>query len=240
MKEINPSLENTFGEKIDLFAQLETLYENQVSKASKQLFLPRQNDIYIPILKLKKTKNASTVLFEYLKQHGFGIEHVEDMLANLNNTPGKQFISDKARIIKDRQFFILTQLSEKNFTAQLINEKDTEVKLGDAKLKLTVTPAAKTKISADKNLAFLDKSKLQFPLIIRRWKQGDYFYPFGMKLKKKKLKKFFIDEKVPLNEKENIWVIESDKKIVWVAGYRIDERFKITPNTVEVLKMQLK
>ncbi|MDB5281035.1 MAG: tRNA(Ile)-lysidine synthase [Bacteroidota bacterium] len=240
LKEINPSLEATLGEKIDLFSQLEAMYERQMSNAAKQLFLQRKNDIYIPILKLKKTKNANSVLFEYLKHYGFGKEHIEDMLANLNNTPGKQFISDKARIIKDRQFFILTQLPEKDFTTKLIEEKDSEVKLGNVKLKLSVSAADKIKITADKTLAFIDKSKLQFPLIVRRWKQGDYFYPFGMKLKKKKLKKFLIDEKVSLNEKENIWVLESDKKIVWVVGYRIDERFKITPKTTQVLKIQMK
>ncbi len=92
----------------------------------------------------------------------------------------------------------------------------------------------------DKSVAYIDKGKLIFPLVIRPWKQGDYFYPFGMKLKKKKLKKFFTDEKVPLHEKENIWVIESNKKIVWVAGYRLDERFKVTDKTKEVLKLHLK
>ncbi len=237
LKEINPSLEDAIGEKIEIFTGLEEMYEKQTKQLSKQLFLPRKNDIYIPLLKLKKTSRAASVLFEYLKEFDFTIEQIEDMLSVLDDTSGKRFVTGKARIIKDRQFFILTQLPEKDFTAKLINEKDKEVELGDNKLKLSTARAKTAKITPDKSMAWLDKSKLTFPLIIRKWKQGDYFYPFGMKMKKKKIKKFFIDQKVPLNEKENIWIIESAQKIVWVVGHRIDERFKVAPDTKDVLKM---
>ena len=240
MKEINPSLEKTLGDKIELFTELEAMYDKQVDKPVKGLFLQRKDDIYIPILKLKKTKNAATILFEYLKDFGFNAEQVEDILANLDNISGKQFITDKARIIKDRRFFILTQLAQKDFTAQLIRKEDAEVKLPNATLKLTTINKEQLKITADKNTAFIDVSKLEFPLIVRHWKQGDYFYPFGMKMKKKKLKKFFIDQKIALNEKETIWVIESNQKIVWVAGHRMDERFKVLPGTEEILRVQLK
>ena len=122
----------------------------------------------------------------------------------------------------------------------MIEKGDTSVKLPSAGLKLTIVKPEELKISADKNVAFIDLAKLEFPLIIRHWKQGDYFYPFGMKMRKKKLKKFFVDQKIALNEKEAIWVIESNQKIVWVAGHRMDERFKVLPNTEDVLKMQLK
>jgi tRNA(Ile)-lysidine synthase len=238
LKEINPSLENTMRCKIDLFNQLEELYDAAIAKESRQLFLPRKDDVYIPILKLRKTKNASSLLFEFLKHNGFNAEQVEDMLANLDDVPGKQFLSDRARIIKDRKFFILTKLPEKDFTIKLVQESDKEIMLGDAAIAISKLPAD-AKISADKKIAFIDPAKLEFPLIIRRWKAGDYFYPFGMKMKKKKLKKFFVDQKVPLNEKENIWVVESNKKIVWVVGHRIDERFRVSEKSKEILRMAM-
>lgn len=240
MKEINPSLEKTFGDKIELFTELEALYEKQVNKPVRGLFLQRKEDIYIPILKLKKIRNAATILFEYLKDYGFNAEQVDDMLANLDRTPGKQFLTEKARIIKDRRFFILTGLTQKDFTTRLIQKEDAEVQLPDAHLKLSSIKREDLKISTDKNQAFIDLAKLEFPLIVRHWKQGDYFYPFGMKMKKKKLKKFFTDQKIAINEKETIWVIESNQKIVWVAGHRIDERFRVEENTRQVLKLQLK
>lgn len=235
LKEINPSLENTIADKIELFTELETLYEKEIKKSTAQLFLKKKTDILIPIAKLKKTKNAASVLYEYLKDFGFNNEQTGDMLASINAGAGKQFISPTARIIKDRRHFILTRLAEKEQSVQIINETDTLVKFAGGTLKLSIV----TEIKPDKAVGFLDKAKLEFPLLLRPWKAGDYFYPFGMKMKKKKLKKFLTDEKVPVHQKENTWVLESNKKIVWVIGYRIDERFKVKDGTSGILKLQL-
>ena len=92
------------------------------------------------------------------------------------------------------------------------------------------------KITDDANIVQLDVDKVQFPLILRKWKTGDYFYPLGME-KKKKIARFLIDKKLSTTQKENVWIIESNQKIIWVVGQRIDNRFKVLPSTKAILQL---
>ena len=238
IEQINPGFEAGFEDRLKVFADLERLYENQVKKINKQLFEERGSDIYIPIRKLKKLPERRSILFEYLQPNGFTISQVDDMLAALDSESGRQFISQTARIIKDRLFLILTQLEQADFTATLIQKDVKEVTLPDAKLSISIEDATKTTIKKEKLCAYLDIDKLEFPLVLRQWKKGDYFYPFGMVMKKKKVSKYFKDQKIAIHEKEKVWILESNKKIVWITGERIDERFKVSPKTKSILVLK--
>lgn len=92
-------------------------------------------------------------------------------------------------------------------------------------------------IPDDPNTACLDLDEIQFPLMIRHWMHGDYFFPLGME-QSKKLSDFFVDEKVSVPEKDRTWIMASGKKIVWIMGYRIDHRFRITPKSSRVLRLR--
>lgn len=233
--DINPGFQDAFADRLKIFSELEETYTLRFHKIAKQLFLKRGNDVYIPILKLQQLKERRSVLFEYLRPFGFNTAQVDDMLAALDSDSGKQFLSEQARVVKDRRFLIVTELAKSNRGAIYIEGPDDLVKLDGFSLQCSTSDISDTVIDKEKAHAFLDLDKVKFPLLLRPWRPGDYFYPFGMKLKKKKVSKYFKDQKLAIHQKEAVWILESDQRIVWIVGERIDERFKVSDKTKSVL-----
>ncbi|MCS6934444.1 MAG: tRNA lysidine(34) synthetase TilS [Chitinophagales bacterium] len=243
LKEINPGLESTLASKLDLLGEIERQFDQKHKRIQRQLFLTRGTEVFIPIRKLQKTPNAAMHLYEFLSQYDFTTAQVEDVLQSIGSPPGRQFLTAKARLIKDRRFFILTPHTTPTLASHhYVESIPAELQLENATLSLHYTDAAAwtTQHPNEKNIAYVDASGLQFPLLVRHWQPGDYFYPLGMNMKKKKLKKFFSDEKIPLHQKEKIWIVESNRRIVWVAGHRIDERFKCSHKTKQAVCLKIK
>jgi tRNA(Ile)-lysidine synthase len=139
-------------------------------------------------------------------------------------------------LLKDRDYLILTEISEKGQHKEILISAQTETLQTPAG---TLTFEKNAEISAlTNNTIFVDKDLLEYPLKLRKWGTGDAFHPFGM-TGKKKLSKFFKDEKLSLIEKEQVWLLCSQDKIVWVIGMRADERFKVTEQTKHILKIEL-
>jgi tRNA(Ile)-lysidine synthase len=232
-KEINPSFEHTFASNLKTFEEVESFVDAHIKGLYKTLVFPSGSYEKISIARLKKLEEKRTVLYAILQKYGFNNAQVEDMLDGLDKGAGRQFISPTNRVIQDRQFLIVTDLAEEKSPVIFIRKEDRTVRFGDRILDLSYTAKSPGLISAQQDTALLDTAAFSYPLLLRQWKQGDYFYPLGMGMKKKKVKKFLTDIKLPLHEKEQVWVLESGQKIVWVVGYRIDERFCITPATAQ-------
>jgi len=232
-----PQVITQLNRSIDRFADAEILYRKAVEKEIKRISEPRGNDIYIPVRKLKHTAALETVFYELFRQYNFSSSQVPQIVQLTEAESGHFISSSSHKVIRDRDFLIITSLETHVTDLILIEGIPCTVTNGDMKLHFSFQKAPGT-IPAANDIAFLDADKLTLPLVLRRWRQGDYFYPLGMGMKKKKLSKFFIDQKIPVHEKEKIWVLESDKRIVWVAGWRLDERFKIKPTTEKALKVE--
>ncbi len=239
LKEINPSLENTLASSIQIFAELGELYVRKQRILQRNLFVEKQGELFIPIRKLKSINHIASVLFDRLNEFGFSASQIADLLSAIDSQPGIQFYSTTHRIIRDRKFFIVTPISGVQPSITVIEKCVELVQVGNHSFSFTLCSAQDVKVKPAKQLAFVDAALVRFPIVIRPWKAGDYFYPFGMKMKKKKLKKFFTDEKIPLHEKENALVMECDGKIIWVCDHRLDERFRVTDKTKTVLKIEL-
>jgi tRNA(Ile)-lysidine synthase len=254
MKSIYPEVEQNLMNNIHRFADIEILYHQSIQRHKEKLIEEKGKEIHIPVLKLKKVSPVVTIVHEIITDYGFTALQVNEVLKLLESETGKFIQSGTHRIIKNRNWLIITP----NVTEQAQNiliEKPNSVtpfELGKLHIELLQLPpftmpllqTPDSRLPTHKGqtpdlIATLDAADIRFPLLLRKWKAGDYFYPLGMK-KKKKLSRFFIDQKLSKTDKENCWVIEMNRKILWVVGQRIDERFKISSSTTQYLLITLK
>ncbi|WP_462221662.1 tRNA lysidine(34) synthetase TilS, partial [Ferruginibacter sp.] len=234
VKKVFPEADENILKNITRFGEVEQLYNQAIELHKSKLLETKGNESHIPVLKLQKTKPLATVIYEIIKDYNFTSHQSEEVMALLQSESGKYIQSTSHRIIKNRKWLIISP--NQTATAQniLIEESDKQITFTEGKLQ--IEKYSTFNINHSPLTAQLDLSQIKFPLLLRKWKQGDYFYPLGMQ-KKKKLSRFFIDQKLSLTQKEKVWVVESNKKILWVIGMRIDDRFKIMDKTKEVLQI---
>lgn len=245
LEQVFPQVKQNLLHNIDRFREVEILYRQAIDLQKKKLVEVRGNEWHMPLLKLKKTKALNTVLFEIIKDVGFTARQVPDVMGLLQSETGKYVESATHRIFINRNWLIMSPKETVEADNVLIEATDKKVNFQRGTIRLETVPAENFKLAAEKEIAQLDAGLLDYPLLLRKWKPGDYLYPLGMQKKaggkpgKKKLSRFFNDLKLSLIQREKVWVVEMDKKIIWVVGHRIDDRFKITPNTKEVLQLTL-
>ncbi|MFT3750093.1 MAG: tRNA lysidine(34) synthetase TilS [Agriterribacter sp.] len=219
------------------FRDAEILYTQAIKFHKKKLIEYKNGEALIPVLKLSKTIPLKTVVFEIAKDYGFTPAQTHEIIKLLHSETGKYITSATHRILKNRNWLIISSLQPGLPQLTVVEKDDKFIFFPNGKITFTIKELKQDKISPDICIASLDIHNIGFPLLIRKWKQGDYFYPLGM-LKKKKVARFLIDKKLSLADKENVWVIESNKKILWVINHRIDNRFKITDKTKKMLQIK--
>ena len=208
-----------------------SLVSDYMELIKKLVLTIKKASIEIDIAKLKDLPNTDFLLYELLSPYGF--TSWNDISNLLNAQSGKQIYSEKYRLLKNRDALILAEKTKiKNEHIYYINKGDTILK---SPFLCNITQVDKVLELSPNNL-YVDFEKLVFPLKLRLWKDGDYFFPFGMK-GKKKLSKFFKDEKLSLIAKEKVWVLLSENSILWVVGMRSDGRFKVDVKTKHILKI---
>lgn len=239
IQQVYPEAEQNLAHNLRRFADVEILYEQALQAHRKKLLFAKGEEVHIPVLKLKKSEPLQTIVYEIIKAYGFSAQQVAEVIALFDSDTGKYIQSSSHRIIKNRNWLIIAPLQATQPQTILIEAGDEKVHFEGGKLLLKEIPVAACHLPAPAHTALLDAAAISYPLLLRKWKQGDYFYPLGMR-KKKKLARFFIDQKLSMTDKEKVWVIEMNKKILWVVGMRIDDRFKITGRTQTVLRIDLK
>nr|WP_298657655.1 tRNA lysidine(34) synthetase TilS [uncultured Flavobacterium sp.] len=230
LKELNPSFLNAFKQTISHLREAENVIDNTSSFYFDKIIKNIENQLIINILELKKTPNYPFYLYQWLKKYGF--KAWDDIAELVEAQSGKQIFSPTHVLLKNRTELIVARIEPSNSQTYAINTIESSVNFP---LKLVLCNQSNLHTS-DKNTIFVDADVLQFPLTIRKWEEGDYFYPSGMQ-GKKKVSKYFKDEKLSLFEKQSIWILESNSQIVWIIGHRADARFMSKNETINTIKI---
>ena len=233
LEEINPSIKETITKDMDYLSGISEIYNTQINKQKGRLLKQEGSYFTISIVELEKLNPMPTYLYELLKP--FGFFSVNDISIALQKQSGKQFFSSTYRLIIDRKKIIIQPIRKNEKIEIQIDKNDKEC---FSPIQLGFSLSENLDIQNNVNIAMLDLSKLHFPLVLRKWEKGDFFFPLGMN-GKKKLSDFFIDNKISIPEKEQILVLCSANEIAWIVGLRLDDRFKITKNTKKAYIVQL-
>ncbi len=237
LSDLNPSFKNNLFDTIGNLREAEEVYSWFLHGEKIKVVSFKENNPVVDLERLLKSPFPKVLLFEILSEYNFNPKVAEQVFAGLKSESGRTYYSKSHRLVKDRKLLYLTSLPMKEERIYYIEEGDVE--LFDP-FDLIIQRFSSENFQLDKSplVACLDFDKIEFPLLVRKWTKGDYFQPLGM-AGFKKLSDFLIDLKIPLHQKENIWLLCSGQKIVWIVGYRIDNRFRITHETKQVLKMEL-
>lgn len=241
LAEINPEFRKTITSTIDRIREAELLLRNYVNELSGRLIREEDDVVKLSIEHVRKFQPVDLYLYELLQPFGFNRSVCYEIAEALSDIPGKQFFSGTHRLLKDREFLIITETGHDaaEAPAESLIEESTEEITKPVHLRFSrFENSADIKISKSGSIALLDASKLKYPLKLRKWREGDSFIPYGM-TNTKKLSDYFIDNKFSIIEKENAWLLISGKSIAWLVGHRIGNPYRITTETEEILQIEL-
>ena len=238
VKEIAPNFDKIISKEIERFRETEVVFRSVINDAKTELLEIENQTIKISIEKLKSYVPQKIFMYEILSDFGFNEATINSIEDALLETSGKQFYSETHRLVKDRDYLLIVKNKPQNINQYLIDESQTSV-YSPIILHLEVLKDLQyVKIPKNKEVAMLDYDKLSYPLILRKWKKGDSFFPYGLQ-GEKKISEFYKNLKYSILDKENQWLLCSENDIIWVVGQRIDDRYKITKSTKTIYKIEL-
>jgi tRNA(Ile)-lysidine synthase len=238
-REINPSFETTITETAERLSEINEIVSVHISEIRDKVTILRDNSIVFKINILQGLSPKQTTLYELFRPYGIGKGQLNDLANLINGKTGSQLITPDYRLLKNRKELVVSKNeSDSEDYLEITTVKDLLKFPGciSAEIKEVNTGFA---IPESSNTACLDADKVSFPMIIRKWKYGDSFYPLGMK-QKKKLSDYFVDRKYSILAKEYCRILESGGKIAWIINDRIDNRFRITSGTKNALIIEVR
>lgn len=242
LQQLNPSLESTFIQSSAKLQSANLLLKAMLNKWVEEVVVEKEGQLRISKQKLISESQPAYRLWHVLDKFGFSFQQSTQIIATLSGISGRQFLSDTHALLIDREYLIVQEkINNEANLSFLIDTLEGEFDFGSFSLSLSHSPKNfRLPMSHTANFAFINADTLKLPLTIRRWQQGDVFQPLGMQGKKKKLSDFFTDLKMDLFKKQNIFILlNGNQDVIWIIGLRLDERYKIDEDTVNVLQVRV-
>ncbi|HLN72707.1 MAG TPA: tRNA lysidine(34) synthetase TilS [Prolixibacteraceae bacterium] len=238
LEKVNPAFRKNALKTIANLNETGQLFQQRISEIKTSVYCKDEQGAMIHIEKLMGYSPLRTILFELIRPFGFQAEQVDDIIDSLNKESGRKFFSNAYRLVKDREYLIISSIQSSQNKVFYIEEDCTSI---DFPIPLSIEKLQRTsdfRFSTQPHIVDMDMDRLTFPLILRHWREGEYFQPLGM-TGLKKVSDFFIDQKYSIPEKENIWIIASGDQLAWIVGKRLDDRFKINKDTKRIIRLKL-
>ncbi|WP_299005829.1 tRNA lysidine(34) synthetase TilS [uncultured Tenacibaculum sp.] len=236
LKELNASVLKNFNKTIDHLKESQQIIDDKIEDITYEIISKEGDLLKINIEKLLKLSNPKAYLYQLLKPYEF--REWNDVYNLIYAQSGKQILTKFYTLLKDRDFLLLLRTSEKSSIKEevyTIREENKEITVPIRLLLKRV----QEKTDTNQKSIYVDNELLSYPLKLRRWNSGDFFYPTGM-LGKKKISKYFKDEKISIINKNKIWFLCSSKnEIIWIIGKRQDRRFLPTEKTTKLLQISI-
>jgi len=237
LKRINPSLENTFRTTTKRVGAAENLLNDFLNQWKKEHLRNVGDEYYISIPALTSVSEPTYRLWFILQDFGFSYIQTEEIYTSAEGISGKIFKSRTHQVLKDRDYFIISHAGSERYTSCEISKPSGAYIIDNSVFLFKIVYKNPDFLfEVDNSIAYLNISNLKFPLLIRTWETGDSFCPFGMKGKRKKVSDLLIDLKLNRNQKKQVKVlVNGNGDIIWVIGYRTDERYRVGDNCEEIV-----
>jgi len=233
MEKVSPGVLAAITETMAHLSSSNEIVDSSVTQLGRDLFRLKDDSAEADIDKLASLTPFTPYLFEIFRRYGLSPKQTPELIALLRSETGRYMYTSTHRLLNDRGKIIITPRKaepEEEYSFDSIDD----MRISGLFSEIRITEPSDETLPASQLTAALDLDLMTFPVTARLWKPGDRFMPLGMK-NMKKISDFLIDLKVPVSEKEKVLLLLSAGEVMWVMGYRIDDRFRITARTTKIL-----
>lgn len=236
-KKLRTDFSDSLNQSVNQLQQVENYALFHINAEINSITTYKNGNLQIDTNQLISSHSPELILYYCLKDYNFQLPHIKDIIKLIEDKKvGSTIQSSSHEVLVDRHFLFLKSKENKKKTINIVINSFSDSNWKELNIDTNDNFEGNYKVN-DNNLAFIDANKLEFPLVVRNWNDGDFFYPLGMK-NKKKISDFFIDNKISRDKKDDILILCNAGEIAWIIGYRIDNRYAITKQTTRIIKLK--